>query len=248
MKLLIDAGNTRVKWRLVGADTVVNSGFVALDASDPFNDLRAWSGDIERIAVSTVISEDRRHHLQVQLEALCAAPIVFHWAEHARGGLVNAYAETQRMGADRWHAMYGAWCAGSGGFAVVDAGSAITIDYVADSGVHLGGYILPGKQMMLRSLRQDAARIGFDISDAQAGEPGASTTECVQHGLVWLWESMIARIHADCLRFGLQQTFVTGGDAEGLASAGLAAIRDPWLVLKGLAAVDHESEKESARE
>ncbi|MDF0751344.1 type III pantothenate kinase [Marinobacter sp. 71-i] len=244
MKLLVDAGNTRLKWQLCGDRNVVHSGFVGLDADEPFSEITRWSGDIERIAVSTVISEDKRRHLQSRLEALCAAPIVFHWAESRRGGLVNAYTDTEKMGADRWHAMYGAWSAGPGGFAVIDAGSAITVDYVSGSGKHLGGYILPGKQMMLRSLRQDAARIGFDTRDARAGEPGASTTECVQHGLVWLWESMVARIQADCARFGLERTIVTGGDAEALNNAGLSATHEPWLVLVGLAAIDQERELE----
>mgnify|MGYP003652705160 CR=1 FL=1 len=192
MKLLVDAGNTRLKWLLVGDGHLVGTGSAILDADDPFCDIRCQSAHIRRVAVSTVISEERR------------------------------------MGADRWHAMYAAWQADEGGFAVVDAGSAITIDYVADTGAHLGGYILPGKQMMLRSLRQDAARIGFDVSDVQAAEPGASTTECVQHGLVWLWASMAARIEADCRRL----------------DAGLSAHHEPSLVLKGLAAVDGESERE----
>ncbi len=244
MKLLVDAGNTRVKWQLLREGDVLCCGFAALDADEPFRDIERWAEDIERIAISTVISEDKRRHLQSGLEALCAAPIVFHWAESRRGGLINAYAEVKKMGADRWHAMYGAWRAGLGGFAVIDAGSAITVDYVGGFGAHLGGYILPGKQMMLRSLRQDAARIGFDTRDAQAGEPGVSTTECVQHGLVWLWESMVARIQADCGRFGLERAIVTGGDAENLLNAGLLASHDPWLVLAGLAAVDQESEQE----
>ncbi len=244
MKLLVDAGNTRLKWLLVRDGHLVGSGSAILDADDPFCDIRCQSAYIKRIAVSTVISEERRRYLQMQLESFCRAPIVFHWAEPHRGGLVNAYAETDRMGADRWHAMYAAWQADAGGFAVVDAGSAITIDYVADSGQHLGGYILPGKQMMLRSLRQDAARIGFEISDVHAAEPGASTTECVQHGLVWLWASMAARIEADCSRLGLGRVLVTGGDAEGLLDAGLAAHHEPSLVLRGLEAVDGESERE----
>jgi type III pantothenate kinase len=244
MKLLIDAGNTRLKWMLVRDGHLVGSGSAILEADDPFWDIRPHAAHIKRVAVSTVISEERRRHLQMQLEAFCRAGIVFHWAEPHRGGLVNAYTETDRMGADRWHAMYAAWQAGDGGFAIVDAGSAITIDYVADSGAHLGGYILPGKQMMLRSLRQDAARIGFEISDVQAAEPGASTAECVQHGLAWLWASMAARIEADCSHFGLGRILVTGGDAEGLLGAGLAASHEPSLVLKGLAAVDGESECE----
>ncbi len=242
MKLLIDAGNTRVKWQLLASEGVLKSGHSTLGMEGIF---QQWAPSIERIAISTVISEDRRRQLQAGLEAVCHAPVVFHWAESRRGKLVNAYTDVDRMGADRWHAMCGGWLAtGGGGYVVVDAGSAITVDYVARSGAHLGGYILPGKQMMLRSLKQDAARVGFDSLEAEQGSPGASTTECVQHGLVWLREAMVARIHQDCRHFGLDQVLVTGGDASGLIAAGLSAIHDPHLVLNGLAAVDGEWEPE----
>ena len=55
---------------------------------------------------------------------------------------------------------------------------------------------------------------------------------------------MAERIGADCSRLGLGRVLVTGGDAEGLLDAGLAAHHEPSLVLKGLAAVDGESERE----
>jgi type III pantothenate kinase len=55
---------------------------------------------------------------------------------------------------------------------------------------------------------------------------------------------MAARIEADCRRLGLGRVLVTGGDAEGLLDAGLSAHHEPSLVLKGLAAVDGESERE----
>ena len=145
MKLLVDAGNTRLKWLLVGDGHLVGSGSATLDAEDPFCDIRCQSARISaRVAVSTVISEERRRQLQMQLEAFCRGPIVFHWAEPHRGGLVNAYAETDKMGADRWHAMYAAWQADEGGFAVVDAGSAITIDYVCRFGGAPGRLYSPG--------------------------------------------------------------------------------------------------------
>ncbi len=245
MKLLIDAGNTRIKWQLRARGDVLGKGFASLDEDGGFQDWAPWADAIERIAISTVISEDRRQHLQARLEGACNAPVIFHWAENRRGKLINAYSDVTRMGADRWHVMCGGWqTTGAGGFAVVDAGSAITVDYVARSGAHLGGYILPGKQMMLRSLKQDAARIGFDILDAEQGSPGTSTTECVQHGLAWLREAMVTRIHQDCGHFGLDRVLVTGGDASGLIGAGLSAVHDPYLVLKGLAAVDGEWEPE----
>lgn len=239
MRLLIDAGNTRMKWQLLARGKVLEKGFARLEEGGNFHELAPWNASIERIVISTVIAEERRRQLKSRLEATFSAPVIFHWAESRRGKLVNAYSDVSRMGADRWHAMCGGWQAtGAGGFAVVDAGSAITVDYVARSGAHLGGYILPGKEMMLRSLRQDAARIGFDILDAEQASPGTSTTECVHHGLVWLREAMVTRIHRDCSHFGLDRIVVTGGDASGLIGAGLSAVHAPYLVLSGLAAVD----------
>lgn len=230
-----------MKWQLVAGGDVVQMGVSGPEAEDLFQHWSHYVDAIDRVVISTVISEERRQNLQARLEILSQAPVVFHWAEQLRGKLVNAYADASRMGADRWHAMCGGWhVTGGGGFAVVDAGSAITIDYVARSGAHLGGYILPGKQMMLRSLKQDAARIGFDGIDAEHGMPGRSTTECVQHGLVWLRESLVARLYRDCRSFELDQILVTGGDADGLIGAGLRAVHEPYLVLNGLAAVDGE--------
>ena len=148
------------------------------------------------------------------------------------------------MGADRWHGMYGAWQLLRGGFAVVDAGTAITVDYVAADGRHIGGYILPGLKMMLRSLQLDAARIGFDSRDSGITSPGRDTGECVNHGLSWLFQSAIERIHSDTRTYGLPDIVVTGGDASRLLDLGLAADYRPSLVLEGLDAVDREEQAE----
>ena len=55
MKLLVDAGNTRLKWLLVGDGHLVGTGSAILDADDPFCDIRCQSAHIRRVAVSTVI-------------------------------------------------------------------------------------------------------------------------------------------------------------------------------------------------
>jgi len=241
MRLLIDAGNTRLKWRLDRQGAVFKSGVCLCDSESWLSELAAYAANIERIAVSTVASESRRSVLVEQLNRLTGTDVQFYWSEARRAGLINAYTDTAKMGADRWHAMYAGWHQKPGGFAVVDAGSAITVDYVAPDGTHLGGYILPGKQMMLRSLQQDAARIGFEEVDAGGGQPGVSTTECVQHGVVWLWEGLIQHLVADCREYDLERILCTGGDAGLLLSAGLPGVHDPDLVIKGLAAIDLES-------
>lgn len=240
MKLYIDAGNTRLKWSLEDEGEPVASGVGVLDEENPLPGLAGFAGDITGIAVSTVASEEKRRRLLEYLAALADVPARFYWAEAERGGLRNAYIDFARMGADRWHAMYGAWVDHRRGFAIVDAGSAVTVDYVDPAGNHLGGYILPGLQMMFRSLKTDAARIGFDPEQVLETEPGKSTGQCVNHGLAWLSGAMVARIREDASRFGLADTLITGGDANRLIRLGLPGIHRPDLVLAGLRAIDAE--------
>lgn len=241
MRLLIDAGNTRLKWQLIDRVNVVAGGACPFDSPQWLDQLAPYRARIDRIAVSTVISEAKRTELVRRLALLSAVEVRFYWSESFRSGLKNAYSDVSKMGADRWHAMYGAWSRAKAGFTVIDAGSAITIDYVADNGAHLGGYILPGKQMMLHSLRQQAARIGFELVDVSSGDPGKSTTECVQHGINWLWKGVVRQLIADCQKCSFDRILCTGGDADALVCAGLPAQHDPDLVLAGLSAIDAES-------
>jgi len=240
MKLYIDAGNSRLKWSLQKDGEALASGTGVLEEENPMPGLAGFAGDIAGIAVSTVASEERRRRLLGYLASLANVSAKFFWAEAERGGLRNAYTDVDRMGADRWHAMYGAWIGHKQGFAVVDAGSAVTVDYVDPTGRHLGGYILPGLQMMFRSLKTDAARIGFDPEQVLETAPGKSTGECVNHGVAWLSAAMVARIREDTRRFGLADTLITGGDADRLIGLGLPGIHRPDLVLAGLRAIDAE--------
>lgn len=240
MRLLVDAGNTRLKWRLERGGDLVDQGIGHLDDDAPIVALRETGAGITSVAVSTVASEKKRLRLKEFLQDQTNAPVTFYWAEASRGGLVNAYDDVTRMGADRWHAMYGAFSFCRQGVAVVDAGSAVTVDYVDASGRHLGGFILPGLQMMLRSLKTDAARIGFDPAQILATDPGRSTGECVNHGLAWLSAGMVERIERDVREYALGDIVVTGGDADRLLGLGLRAQSHPGLVLDGLGLIDSE--------
>ena len=141
MNLFIDAGNTRLKWCLANQDEVLASGTGSLEDENPLGMSGELIGKVVSVAISTVASEERRTHLAGSVEKLCQAPIRFYWSEQSRNGLMNAYQDVSRMGADRWHGMYGAWLDHRQGFAVLDAGSAVTVDYVDRHGQHLGGYI-----------------------------------------------------------------------------------------------------------
>lgn len=243
MILLIDSGNTRLKWRLERLNNaeVLARGYGLVTDVDPLQTLCLPQGRrVLSVAVSTVASERRQHHLVGVLEAKFGAPVTCYWSESERGGLINAYQYPEKMGADRWHGMYAAWRSRRQGFVVVDAGSAVTVDYVAPDGRHLGGFILPGLQMMLRSLSSDAARIGFDPEPNLDTRPGRSTNQCVNHGLAWLSAALSGRVKADIQNYGLSDTVLTGGDALRLQRIGLEGRLEPELVLEGLAQIHRE--------
>ncbi|MFL1404038.1 type III pantothenate kinase [Marinobacter sp. M1N3S26] len=246
MKLLIDAGNTRIKWQLRDKGQVLHSGAGLLESDQLFEGITpAHWRKLSSVAVSTVRSEAARRDLENTIATYTRLPVRFFWTRRKFGSLTCAYEDASTMGADRWHALIGAWDMIGGACVVVDAGSAITLDWIDDRGGHLGGYILPGRDMMVASLRQSTARVMFDDSQAVVNTtPGRSTAECVFHGVSWLIQALASELG----RQVAIPVLVTGGDGslikKALDTAGpdsLAVSRlCPGLVLDGLALVEAE--------
>src|SRR4029077_2103024 len=75
-------------------------------------------------------------------------------------GVRNGYAETWRLGADRWVAMLGAHARYPGrALWVVDVGTALTVDLLDEHGRHRGGLLVPGPALMVESLLRRTAGI-----------------------------------------------------------------------------------------
>lgn len=245
MKLFIDAGNTRIKWQLRDGGQVRLAGSGPLESEDVFQGLDRdhWEA-LSSIAVSTVRSEHARQELERVIAGYTTAGVRFFWTRRAFGPLTCAYEDPSAMGADRWHALIGAWDEIRGACAVVDAGSAITIDPIDANGRHLGGYILPGRHMMTDSLRQGTARVLFDSREAEGTELGRTTAECVFHGVNWMIRAMARQLGQDLV----VPVLVTGGDGalikqelDGDSGSGIPCVQlRPDLVLDGLALVEAE--------
>ncbi|MBZ0332579.1 type III pantothenate kinase [Marinobacter sp. JH2] len=234
MILFIDSGNTRLKWRLMRGVECIVGGAADLTAVEPFPALRRHAGVITRVCVSTVGSETSRNSLEAEIGKVTSAPITFYWSEAQRDGLRSSYLDVSKMGADRWHAMVATWSHFRAGCAIVDAGSAVTVDYIDGGGCHIGGFILPGLKMMRRSLKLDAARIGFEADEQLNTRPGNTTGECANHGLAWLTQGIVHQVHRDVEEYGIQHVVVTGGDSKRFMELGLQADYWPELVLDGL--------------
>lgn len=179
--LQIDLGNSALKWRMVKDNVVLDRGMQAL-AGDAAWHLRDISLAPRQVLVASVASEESERQLAAEIRRRWSVEPWFARSERETLGLRNSYADPVRMGADRWLAMLAAWHPRRERVCVVDAGSALTIDIVAASGQHEGGYILPGAYLMQHVLMHRTQRVRFDDVIVPTLAPGLSTAEAVSHG------------------------------------------------------------------
>ncbi|QGZ43202.1 type III pantothenate kinase [Pseudoduganella flava] len=164
--LLIDAGNTRVKWAL--ADAAAAPGQWLAQGAVPHADLPAlaaqWrqaGGEPQRVLVANVAGAGVQDALAVLLAEWAPAAVVEWFASvPARAGLVNGYRQPTQLGCDRFAAAIGARALVPGSAVVVaNCGTATTVDAVTADGVFIGGMILPGLALMAGSLARNTAQL-----------------------------------------------------------------------------------------
>ncbi|TVQ63522.1 MAG: type III pantothenate kinase [Phycisphaerales bacterium] len=130
------------------------------------------------------------------------------------------------VGQDRLLNALGAYDVARQACVVVDAGSAVTVDFVDGEGVFQGGAIAPGARMMLRAMHNDAPAlpdVGLVIPDgARPDEPaqpfGKNTPQAMLNGVYFGIRGMVrmlAERYAEAYD-AYPQIIATGGDAEML--------------------------------
>ena len=237
MILQIDVGNTRIHWRLVerfqGLSPVVRERGHIEHGMVPEP---AGSGIVTGVELACVAGRDVRDSLVEGIAGAGDVPLVEAGTGAFAGGVHNGYAEPGAMGVDRWLAMVGAFNHYPGGAIVVDAGTAVTVDYVDAGGQHLGGYILPGLHLMSRALGANTARVRHgSANEFGPAQPGCSTADCVNHGIGWIWSSATERLRQEREEYGVSAIVLTGGDAGFMGSLlGPSAVVEPDLVFMGM--------------
>ena len=159
MILLVDAGNTRVKWRVVSADAPARAlaegavGHAEIDMLAAA--CRAWPG-LARVVGCNVAGTS----VAARIATACA-PLRVDWLlpTAACAGVRNLYENPERLGADRWAALIGARHSHAGPCLVVTAGTATTVDLLSATGDFLGGLILPGVELMQQALARGTAQL-----------------------------------------------------------------------------------------
>lgn len=141
------------------------------------------------------------------------------------------------VGPDRIAASYAAWKLFGGPIAVVDMGTATTVNFVSLDGVFLGGAIMPGLALMRDSLKERTAKLPRVELERPAHPMGTNTSESILAGLVYGTAGAIGRLieEAEQERLERFQVALTGGHSD-IIKPFLKKVdyHEPSLVLKGM--------------
>lgn len=244
MILLIDAGNTRIKWRALDAagETAVAEGAFGHDRLHEFGALLRQLPGLERVLGANVAGD------------AVAATVTAALAERAGGhglrpqwllptehccGVRNLYAQPAQLGADRWAALIGARAQHRHAALVVTAGTATTIDVLDGAGNFQGGLILPGVDLMRRALALNTARLPF--ADGHYADTPRTTADAIHSGSLQAQAGAVERMFRQLAGDAHALCLLGGGAADGFAPLlELPLRRVDNLVLDGLARIAAE--------
>lgn len=233
MLLLIDAGNTRVKWALVASSDGGPAALGNWAASGMVEHAQVrqlceeWRGrNVVHVLISNVAGQAMRDALeQVMLCAFGMQPVPLEWFASAPelAGVRNNYRQPTQLGCDRFASAIAAHALYPGKpLIVATCGTATTVDAISADGVFLGGMILPGLGLMAQSLARNTAQLPQVAETLDVSEPFADHTDAaIVSGCISAQVGAIERAAAAHAR--------RHGDVQCVLSGGAAALIAPHL-------------------
>jgi type III pantothenate kinase len=231
MFLLLDIGNTRAKAALFDAGNITELPHLNATIVRELPLTAVYFACVANDATLTTLKDslllDYLPWQQVNSKA------------HAFG-VTNCYLVPHLLGADRWLALLGAKLLfGDCAMMIIDAGTALTIDWMDQNGSHQGGWIMPGLRLQQQSVVQQTAKVFNTIDMVAEIVPGNDTNACLQNGCI---AAVIGAIQQGWQLKKAERIILTGGDAfylqKHLAELPLTIV--PLLIFHGLAQyIDH---------
>ncbi len=242
MDLLIDIGNSRIKWAYSNAGKLSRHGGAERGSELPKQAQSSWlkSTKPERIVAANVAGDGDAEQLNQWVHKQWQLPVDYIKVKPHGFDLKLAYSDSERLGVDRWLALIAARQLEKGAVAIIDAGTAMTLDVISSQGQHLGGIIVPGLRLMSDVLKQKTAGITLDNHDVIVSSGtllGNDTYSCIEKGSLYAVTGAIEHL---LLRFASQNesrlsVIVCGGDAERvMAEINIEWQHIPDLVLQGM--------------
>ncbi len=246
MILLVDTGNSRIKWttsrngHLAAGQAV---GWVEADLAALFE--RAWGHlrSLQAIWVANVSGPRFERALDGYAQRRFGLTPRYVRASAELGGIRNAYVAPERLGVDRLVAMIAARRACAGPVMVADCGTAVTVDFVDDAGGFAGGVIAPGLALMHGALTRGTHALP-PVTPEAGPTLALSTDGAIASGCLLAIAGLICMVGCEIkARTGLNpECILTGGDAPRvIPKLPMACHHDPDLVLRGLAVLAGEA-------
>ncbi|MCB1876956.1 MAG: type III pantothenate kinase [Chromatiales bacterium] len=254
MMLLLDIGNSRIKWAWHDKDGLRKDGNASHKGSEDPTLLfeQCWGATDpgpSRLVVANVAGGTMADALTEWCQDRWQITPHFIAVSKSAAGVNNGYREPEHLGVDRWAAMIGARHRAAGSAVVVDCGTAITIDVLARGGKHSGGLILPGIGMMAGCVLAGTHGVDRPVAGNDGRTRGAllarDTKEAVEAGTLYAAVAFLDRVLND-VRAELgdkTRAWITGGDAPRLLGLINPAFEHaPLLVLEGLLKLAQEGD------
>lgn len=247
MKLVIDIGNSRIKWALIKNKEFSFQGALSHQAKDSTVLLnKIWSSlpPVKKIIVANVGGEKWAKTIKAYVNRRCGKTVKFVKPQLKFGSIKNAYATPLLLGSDRWAQVIAASQFYPKAFCVLGCGTSITIDIVDKNGYLIGGCIAPGLNLMCESLVNRAAklnRLKKDFFQPQKKysiflEAKTTRSNLIQGALMMSASFLKSSINLLQSKEGPAMHFlITGGDAEFLLPHLPACVEHhPHLSLQGI--------------
>jgi type III pantothenate kinase len=220
--IVVDIGNTQVKWGVCGRDGIRHMARLGATASAWEECLAMWRRELPDLlphrtlswAIADVVP-DMRRTIQSWIETRGDTAVVLRSHEQLPIGVrVDA---PERVGIDRLLNAVAARGRSPGVPAVlIDVGSAVTVDWLDETGAFRGGAIFPGFRLMARALRKHTAKLRLvRLPKTVPTLPGHDTTTAMQAGIAWAVAGGVFAVARQYLRqcTGRPVVYLTGGDA-----------------------------------
>jgi type III pantothenate kinase len=234
--LLFDVGNTRLKWAAVESTQ---------QPSDRQKKLWAYSGSVSSKSLASL---EHRAELADYITKTLPKPDAIgftcvagkaaiqnlqslfpQWSDIAWkqlegnspfSGVRSLYQDQSQLGSDRWAAVIGARALSNANTLIINAGTATTIDLLGANGVHYGGWILPGLELMQKSLEGNTAQLPLAVRDESNNGFGLSTNNAIIGGCdaAQLGAIQYAIQLAKEMNHPVEKVWIDGGNAKILAA------------------------------
>ena len=233
MNLIIDIGNTMLKVFLFEGKEINFTRQIETSQKQKVFDVLHQTDIIENGIVSSVVELEKG--FLNQINTFCKRLVFLD--EHTKLPLINEYETESTLGKDRIAAVVGAYTVfPETSVLVIDAGTALTFEFITQTGRYLGGNISPGLSMRFKALNHYTSKLPLLESANDFPLLGRNTNQAiiagVQNGIIFEIDNYINELKG---KYNDLKVILTGGDSFFFAHKLKNTIfAEPFLTAIGL--------------